>query len=162
MKEMAFRRTYESGMKRNKEEEEKKPRYNRKRYDHHSNFHPGSVTCVSRKQATILVTRLFTAKYRFFIPPAMAPVAYSGALAPKKKSELQEIAAALRLSDQGTKDELQARIKKHLDTHQDALEDDPKFTGLFGRRKRSVQPQSAIPRCDPQFWLYSLSHPGII
>jgi len=110
-----------------------------------------SVTCVSRKQATILVTPLFIAKYCFFIPPAMAPVAYSGALAPKKKSELQEIAAALRLSDQGTKDELQARIKKHLDNHQDALEDDPKFAGLFGRRKRSVQPQSAIPRCDPRF-----------
>lgn len=110
---------------------------------------------MSRKQATTLVTRLFTAgmwfKYCLFTPPAMAPVAYSGALAPKKKLELQEIATSLRLSDQGTKDELQARIKKHLDSHQDALEDDPKFAGLFGRRKRSVQPQSAIPRCDPRF-----------
>ncbi|KIM41650.1 hypothetical protein M413DRAFT_27253 [Hebeloma cylindrosporum] len=75
----------------------------------------------------------------------MAPVAYSGALPPKKKSELQEIAVALRLSDQGTKDELQARIKKHLDNNQDALEEDPRFAGLFGRRKRSVQPQSSIP-----------------
>lgn len=71
-------------------------------------------------------------------------VAYSGALAPKKKSELQQIAIALKLSSSGTKDELQARIKKHLDNNQDALEDDPTFTGLFGRRKKSVQPQ-AVP-----------------
>lgn len=74
----------------------------------------------------------------------MAPVVYSGALPPKKKSELQEIAVALKLSHSGTKDEIQARIKKHLDNNQDSLEDDPIFAGLFGRRKRSVQPQ-AIP-----------------
>ncbi|KIK09518.1 hypothetical protein K443DRAFT_671416 [Laccaria amethystina LaAM-08-1] len=67
--------------------------------------------------------------------------AYSGALQPKKKSELQEIANALRLSDQGTKEEIQIRIKRHLDNHQSTLEDEPMFTGLFGRRKRSVQPQ---------------------
>jgi hypothetical protein len=75
----------------------------------------------------------------------MAPV-YSGSLPPKKKSELQEIALALRISDQGTKDEIMQRITKHLDSKQDALEDNPTFAGLFGRRKRSVQPQP-IPMC---------------
>ena len=73
----------------------------------------------------------------------MASIAYSGALQPKKKSELQRIAIALKLSNSGTKDELQARIKKHLDDNQDALEDDPTFAGLFGKRKRSLQPHTA-------------------
>ncbi|KAF5326077.1 hypothetical protein D9611_000905 [Ephemerocybe angulata] len=74
----------------------------------------------------------------------MAPIAYAGALQPKKKSELQEIALALRISDQGTKDELQLRIKKHLDINS-MLEENPQFAGLYGRRKRSVQPQLAPP-----------------
>ncbi|KAF8645597.1 hypothetical protein AX16_007679 [Volvariella volvacea WC 439] len=69
---------------------------------------------------------------------------YSGALPPKKKAELQELANALHLSDQGTKEELQIRIKKHLDLHQAALEENPVFAGLFGRRRKgSVQPQPA-------------------
>jgi SAP domain. len=68
----------------------------------------------------------------------MAPVSYSGSLQPKKKAELQEIAVALHLSEQGTKEELQNRIKRHLDSNQGSLEDEPAFAGLFGRRKRSA------------------------
>jgi hypothetical protein len=68
---------------------------------------------------------------------------YSGALQPKKKAELQQIASALRISDQGTKEDLQNRIKSHLDQNQATLEEEPIFAGLFGRRKRSVQPPSS-------------------
>ncbi|KAF9219329.1 hypothetical protein BS17DRAFT_789506 [Gyrodon lividus] len=70
----------------------------------------------------------------------MAPVAYSGGLQPKKKAELQEIAQALHLSNTGTKEDIQNRIKKHLDQNQSLLEGNPVFSGLFGKRKRSVQP----------------------
>ncbi|KAG6809833.1 hypothetical protein H0H92_014587 [Tricholoma furcatifolium] len=71
----------------------------------------------------------------------MAASVFTGALMPKKKQDLQEIAVALKISDQGTKDDLMNRIKRHLDTNPD-LEEDPSFAGLYGtRRKRSLQPQ---------------------
>ena len=67
---------------------------------------------------------------------------YTGSLQPKKKQELQEIALALRISDSGTREELQSRIKTHLGLHEGTLAEDPRFGGLYGRtRKRSVQPQ---------------------
>ncbi|KIK92237.1 hypothetical protein PAXRUDRAFT_147764 [Paxillus rubicundulus Ve08.2h10] len=79
----------------------------------------------------------------------MAPVAYSGALQSKKKAELQEIARALHLSDAGTKEDIQNRIKKHLDQNQSLLEDNPAFSGLFGKRKRSTQPLPVHVRSVP-------------
>ncbi|KAL4063981.1 hypothetical protein V8B97DRAFT_1989806 [Scleroderma yunnanense] len=78
----------------------------------------------------------------------MAPTAFSGSLQPKKKAELLEIALALQISDRGTKEEVQARIKKHLDDNPH-LGDNPAFAGLFGRRKRSVQPQLPSSRSAP-------------
>ncbi|KAG6837050.1 hypothetical protein H0H93_015621 [Arthromyces matolae] len=74
----------------------------------------------------------------------MAGQVFSGALMPKKKQELQEIAVALKIGDGGTKDDLMNRIKRHLESNPD-LEEDPSFTGLFGnRRRRSVQPQLPV------------------
>ncbi|THU97881.1 hypothetical protein K435DRAFT_721335 [Dendrothele bispora CBS 962.96] len=70
---------------------------------------------------------------------------FSGSLQAKKKSELQSIASALSISDQGTKDDIQGRIKKYLDDNQAQLEEDSRFSGLYGtRRRRGSQPPKDI------------------
>ncbi|KIL56482.1 hypothetical protein M378DRAFT_89238 [Amanita muscaria Koide BX008] len=70
----------------------------------------------------------------------MSPIAFAGGLQQKKKSELQELAVALKISDQGTRESLHTRIKEYLDDNQATLEDNPRFAGLYGRRRRSAQP----------------------
>ncbi|KAH0834027.1 hypothetical protein J3R83DRAFT_11264 [Lanmaoa asiatica] len=70
----------------------------------------------------------------------MARVVYSGSLQPKKKADLVEIALALGISDVGTKEDIQIRIRKHLDDNQASLEENPAFAGLFFKRKKAGQP----------------------
>lgn len=70
----------------------------------------------------------------------MAPITFSGTIPSKKKADLQAIAVALNISDTGTREDLQGRIKRHLEQHQSKYEDDPTFSGLYGKKKKSVQP----------------------
>lgn len=75
----------------------------------------------------------------------MAAIAFTGSLQSKKKVELQDIANALRISDNGTKDDLQTRIKGHLEKHQNKLEEEPAFAGLFGRLTKRKRQGSEKP-----------------
>lgn len=63
---------------------------------------------------------------------------YSGALAPKKKQELVELASTLKIDDTGTKEALSERIKEHLASNQH-LSNDARFAGLYGKRKASMK-----------------------
>ena len=55
----------------------------------------------------------------------------------KKKSELQDIAAALSLQDTGTVKELVLNIQHHLTAYPE-LSDQPRFQGLFSYRPDSI------------------------
>lgn len=59
---------------------------------------------------------------------------YAGALAPKKKQDLQDLAVELRIDNGGTKDDLLERIKMYLADHPELAADD-RFKGLYMRRK---------------------------
>ena len=72
---------------------------------------------------------------------AMTTAVYSGTLQSKKKAELKEIASALHISESGTREDLQQRIRKHLDDNQTSLEHNLVFSGLF-KRKKGLQPLS--------------------
>lgn len=87
-----------------------------------------------------IVDATSTSTSYFISHTAMAPIAFSGTLPSKKKADLQEIALALGIDDTGIRDDLRARIEKHLEKHQSKYSDDPVFSGLYGKRKKSVQP----------------------
>ncbi|KAG9311014.1 hypothetical protein JVU11DRAFT_8910 [Chiua virens] len=80
----------------------------------------------------------------------MTTAVYAGSLQSKRKADLREIALALRISDAGTKEDVQQRIRKHLDNNQTTLEDNPTFSGLFGKRKKNTpQPTQAFSTTSP-------------
>lgn len=72
----------------------------------------------------------------------MSAVQYSGPLPPKRKGELQEIAEKLSIDASGTKDELQARIKAHLDAKD--LSEDPVFGGLYTSKRKMMRKESGL------------------
>ncbi|KAG8753479.1 hypothetical protein FRC14_006007 [Serendipita sp. 396] len=72
----------------------------------------------------------------------MTSVQYSGPLPAKKKSDLQEIAEKLSIDSSGTKDDLQTKIKAHLDSHD--LSEDPTFSGLYPAKKKMMRKESSI------------------
>ncbi|KAF8553616.1 hypothetical protein OG21DRAFT_1207643 [Imleria badia] len=79
----------------------------------------------------------------------MTTTVYSGTLPSKKKAELKEIALALHISDAGTREDLQQRIRKHLDDNQTSLEHNPVFSGLFKRKKGVPHFSNGHPAASP-------------
>ncbi|KAG0702115.1 hypothetical protein DFH29DRAFT_1069287 [Suillus ampliporus] len=69
---------------------------------------------------------------RSWIAVAKDEVAFSGTIPLKKKADLQGIALALHISDAGTRDGLQGRIKSNINP------DDPTFSGLYEKRKKII------------------------
>ena len=61
---------------------------------------------------------------------------FSGALAPKKKQELVQLANALSIDEAGTKEALSERIKDHLANNQHLAKDE-RFTGLYGKQRKA-------------------------
>lgn len=71
----------------------------------------------------------------------MTTVQYSGALPPKKKSELVEIAEKMSLEATGTKEDISNRIKAYLDAHD--LSENPMFSGLYVTKKKPGRKETA-------------------
>ena len=57
---------------------------------------------------------------------------FTGSLSSKNKPDLQEIAGALSLAEEGTKEVLIHRINTFFDSHP-CIHDSERFTGLFNR-----------------------------
>ena len=76
--------------------------------------------------------------------PADQP--FTGALSSKKKPDLQEIAGALDLSEDGTKEVLISRINEFFEQKPDHC-NMPRFSGLFNRtsKRRALPAETPIP-----------------
>ena len=62
--------------------------------------------------------------------------AFSGALSHKRKHEAVEIAEALNINEPEAKlSDLRDKIQNHLNLNQTTLSVDPRFKGLYGRRR---------------------------
>ena len=61
---------------------------------------------------------------------------FSGALSTESKADLEDIAAALAIPFDGTKQEISSRIGEYLDTHSQ-LACNARFSGLFASRRRA-------------------------
>jgi hypothetical protein len=72
---------------------------------------------------------------------------FTGALNSKKKPDLQEIAGALNLSEDGTREALILRINTFFEQKPDRR-DDPQFLGLFNRASKRRAPASENPTPD--------------
>jgi len=83
-------------------------------------------------------------------------VVFSGRLSSKKVENLRDIAYALAISEEGTKEALITSIKSNLEAHPE-LRQNPRFAGLFSNRgqqrsastKENVAPQSLGPVAGP-------------
>jgi hypothetical protein len=82
---------------------------------------------------------------------------FIGSLSSKSKPELREIAAALGLSEDGTKDALTQRITACFDLDP-LLRDRPRFTGLFHRATRR-RPQATNENAHPMASIPSVPVP---
>ena len=71
---------------------------------------------------------------------------FSGSLATKKKGDLSEICSALGISSTGTRDDLQTRIRDHLD-EKPHLADNPTYSGLYPKKRTTTNTRktSVIP-----------------
>ena len=83
-------------------------------------------------------------------------IVFLGGLSSKKVEDLRDIAYALAISEEGTKEVLVASIKSNLET-QPELQQNPRFAGLFSSRSQqrpapmneNIPPQPQGPIADP-------------
>ncbi|KAF9517382.1 hypothetical protein BS47DRAFT_1339674 [Hydnum rufescens UP504] len=75
---------------------------------------------------------------------------WSGALPPRKKGELLDLASQLGLEIDSTlvKTEIIDVLKTHLDAHENTLIEDARFKGLYGRKGQNPHRASAVPTVD--------------